>query len=50
MRDCLHCIHYKHYKDDIFACESWECNFERRADNENDGGRVSGADKEEQGS
>lgn len=29
-RDCANCKHYKHYKEDIFACESWECKYEPR--------------------
>lgn len=29
-RDCIHCVHYKHLKDDIFSCEKWECEYERR--------------------
>ena len=30
VRDCVNCQHYKHYKEDIFACESWECKYEPR--------------------
>lgn len=29
-RNCKECAHYKHYKDDIFSCESWECEFKPR--------------------
>ena len=30
VRDCVNCKHYKHYKEDIFACESWACKYEPR--------------------
>ena len=30
VRNCLGCEHYKHYKEDIFSCESWECNYKPR--------------------
>lgn len=30
VRNCLGCRHYKNYKEDLYACEEWECNFEPR--------------------
>ena len=32
-RDCIHCKHYKQWSpdyglDDVWSCESWECDFE----------------------
>lgn len=30
-RNCNECAHYKPYKEDMFACESWSCEFKPRA-------------------
>ena len=31
LRDCGNCVHYKLYKEnDLWACESWECKFEKK--------------------
>lgn len=35
VRDCENCRHYKNYKDDLYACEKWECDFERRDEDGN---------------
>ena len=28
VRNCEQCKHFKNYKDDLFACEKWECEYE----------------------
>lgn len=33
-RDCEHCVHYKEYKDGLYSCEKWECEYERRENND----------------
>lgn len=30
-RKCKICEHYKPYKEDMYACESWNCEFKPRA-------------------
>ena len=34
IRDCVNCVHYKHLRDDVFSCEKWECEYERRENND----------------
>lgn len=34
IRDCEHCVHYKEYKPGMYACEKWECEYERRENND----------------
>lgn len=35
-RDCEHCAHYKPSENGIMGCESWECDFSPKEDDDGD--------------